>query len=117
MKQTRVYLTEAEADLLRNLSEREGRSQAAVLRAALPAYEAQTFVPRYFSLDGCVTGDGTSIADVPDEELMKGFGEDSFGSTSVPRGTCGEGDGRSLADYSRRSTDARLAEWRFGDLK
>ena len=31
-------------------------------------------------MDGIFEGDGTSIADVSDAELMKGFGEDSFGS-------------------------------------
>ena len=87
MEQARVHLTEAKTDVLSALTEREGRSKASVLRAALAAYEAQTFVPRYFSLDGCVTGDGTSIADVPDEELLKGFGEDSFGSTVAFPGT------------------------------
>lgn len=80
MKKTSVYLTESEADVLRNLSEREGRSQAAVLREALAVYDEQSLPDRAFEMDGIFEGDGTSIADVPDAELMKGFGEDSFGS-------------------------------------
>lgn len=116
MKQTRAYLTEAETDVLSALAEREGQSKASLLRAALAAYEAQTFVPRCFSLDGCVTGDGTSIADVPDEELLKGFGEDSFGPTGVPRGNLRRGRRVSRSRRSGGRSDARLAEWRFGDL-
>lgn len=80
MKKTSVYLTEAEADTLRVLAEREGRSQAAVLREALSVYDERSVPDRDFEMEGIFDGDGTSIADVPDDELMKGFGEDSFGS-------------------------------------
>lgn len=80
MKKTSVYLTEAEADTLRVLAEREGRSQAAVLREALSIYDERSVPDRDFEMEGIFDGDGTSIADVPDDELMKGFGEDSFGS-------------------------------------
>jgi bifunctional DNA-binding transcriptional regulator/antitoxin component of YhaV-PrlF toxin-antitoxin module len=34
---------------------------------------------RHFALAGSGRGDGTSIADIPEEELLKGFGEDSMG--------------------------------------
>ena len=87
MKKTSVYLTESEAETLRNLAEREGRSQANILREALAAYDEQTLPDRDFEMDGIFEGDGTSIADVPDAELMKGFGEDSFGSTVAFLGT------------------------------
>jgi hypothetical protein len=30
---------------------------------------------RDFALDGCVTGDGGSVADLDDEALLHGFGE------------------------------------------
>ena len=80
MKKTSVYLTESEADLLRSLAEREGRSQANILREALAVYDEQSLPDRDFEMDGIFEGDGTSIADVSDAELMKGFGEDSFGS-------------------------------------
>ncbi|MEO6043928.1 MAG: CopG family transcriptional regulator [Tepidiformaceae bacterium] len=80
MKKTSVYLTESEAETLRNLAEREGRSQAAVLREALSIYDGRSVPDRDFEMEGIFDGDGTSIADVPDDELMKGFGEDSFGS-------------------------------------
>lgn len=34
---------------------------------------------RDFAFLGAGRGDGTSVADIPEEELMKGFGEDSMG--------------------------------------
>lgn len=75
MRKTSVYLTESEVAILRRLAEREGKSQATVLREALAAYDEQVLPDRDFALDGCVTGDGTSAADIPEEEYLKGFGE------------------------------------------
>jgi predicted transcriptional regulator len=74
MKKTSVYLDEADIDRLRRLAEREGRSQAEIVRAALAAYESRRVPDRNFALAGSWEGDGTSIADVPEEELLKGFG-------------------------------------------
>jgi hypothetical protein len=79
MKKTSVYLEDEDVSRLRRLAEREGKSQARVLREALAAYDADLPPDRNFALSACFEGDGTSIADIPDEELMKGFGEDSFG--------------------------------------
>ena len=75
MKKTSVYLTEAEVEVLRNLAEREGRSQANILREALAAYDEQHLPDRDFAIFGSGEGDGRSIVDVPEEELMAGFGE------------------------------------------
>jgi hypothetical protein len=109
MKKTSVYLSDEDRDRLREIAEREGRSQASVLREAIAAYgdrEADErpafpgFEPpaglttvwkedefgryrvdlrpdgtRYFALDGAFAGDGTSAADIPEEEYLKGFGE------------------------------------------
>jgi hypothetical protein len=78
MKKTSVYLSEEDVERLRRLAEREGVSQAAVLREALAAYGDR--VPdRDFAMFGVFEGDGTSIADVPEDELLRGFGEDRFG--------------------------------------
>lgn len=78
MKKTSVYLSEREAEILRRIAEDEGKSQATVLREALAAYDARPKPERYFALDGAYEGDGRSIADVPEEELMRGFGEDDI---------------------------------------
>lgn len=34
---------------------------------------------RNFALAGCADGPGGSVADIPEEELLEGFGEDSMG--------------------------------------
>lgn len=73
-----MYLTEREVEILRRIAEDEGKSQAAVLREALAAYDQRPKPERYFAIDGAFEGDGTSIADIPEEELMDGFGEDDI---------------------------------------
>jgi predicted DNA-binding protein len=74
MKKTSIYLEDTDRERLRRLAEREGRSQAEVVREALAAYELQQAGDRRFALTGTWEGDGTSVADVPEEELLRGFG-------------------------------------------
>lgn len=74
MKKTSVYLDDADVERLRRIAAEEGRSQAEVVRAALSAYEQARAVPRVFALEGSWQGDGSSVADVPEEELLAGFG-------------------------------------------
>ncbi len=59
----------------RHLAKREGKPQATVLRESLAACYTEAALSRDFALDGVFEGNGTSIADVPDEELLTGFGE------------------------------------------
>jgi len=75
MRKTSVYLTERERQRLAHLAAQEGRSQAEIVRAAIEAYEPARPRARRFALEGCVSGDGTSAADIPEEEYLKGFGE------------------------------------------
>ena len=44
------------------------------MRAALAAYEAQLTAHRAFALSGVWEDDGTSVADIPEDELLLGFG-------------------------------------------
>ncbi|HKC73196.1 MAG TPA: ribbon-helix-helix protein, CopG family [Chloroflexota bacterium] len=74
MRKTSLYLDEADLERLRRLARREGRSQAEIMRAALAAYESQLTADRAFALSGAWEGDGTSVADIPEEELLRGFG-------------------------------------------
>jgi predicted transcriptional regulator len=74
MRKTSVYLDDSDAERLRRLAAEEGRSQAEIVRAALSAYEQARTAPRDFALDGAWAGDGSSVADVPEEELLAGFG-------------------------------------------
>jgi predicted transcriptional regulator len=74
MKKTSLYLDEVDLARLRRLARREGRSQAEIMRAALAAYEARLTADRAFALSGAWEGDGTSVANIPEEELLRGFG-------------------------------------------
>jgi predicted transcriptional regulator len=74
MKKTSIYLSEAEAERLRRLAIAEGRSQAEIVRDAIASYESRRQSDRDFALDGSWAGDGTSVADLSEEELLRGFG-------------------------------------------
>jgi predicted transcriptional regulator len=75
MRKTSVYLDEDQARRLAALARQEGRPQAEILREAVASYQPKPSRDRHFMLAGCGQGDGSSIADVPEEELLKGFGE------------------------------------------
>ena len=75
MRKTSVYLDEEQAERLARLSRQEGRPQAEILREAVATYQPKPPQDRNFALAGSGRGDGSSIADVPEEELLKGFGE------------------------------------------
>lgn len=74
MKKTSVYLEDSDVERLRRIAAEEGRSQAEIVRAALSAYEQAHKLPRAFALEGAWAGDGSSVADVPEEDLLVGFG-------------------------------------------
>ena len=97
MKTLSVELDEHQAASLKRVAEAEGRSEAEVAREAIVSYaqqfdstdesrnsrregrgsERRSERPRLrsFAMSGIVEGDGSSIADVPEEELLRGFGE------------------------------------------
>ncbi len=75
MRKTSVYLDEADARRLATLAEREGVSQASLLRKAIRAYVPQPRSSGTFALDGVGEGPGGSVADVDMATLLDGFGE------------------------------------------
>lgn len=75
MRKTSVYLDEDQARRLARMAREEGRSQAAVLREAVATYQPKPSQDRNFALSGSGRGDGSTIADVSEEDLLKGFGE------------------------------------------
>lgn len=78
MRKTSVYLDDARAARLARLAELEGRSQAEVLRSALDAYEPRLAGGREFALSAGfdrIDGDSRPISQIPDDELLAGFGE------------------------------------------
>lgn len=70
-----IELSADEIDDLRTVAAEQGISEADLVRAALGRYRRRRFPFRYSVLDGSVEGDGTSVADIPEEEYLKGFGE------------------------------------------
>lgn len=74
MNKTSVYLTDDEVARLAALAAREGTSQAEVIRRAIRTYEPERRGDRNFTLVGIADGPGGSIADIPEEELLEGFG-------------------------------------------
>ena len=74
MKKTSVYLNEHEVGRLAWLAEREGTTQAEIIRRAITRY-APDAPDRNFRLSGSFDGPGGSVADVPEDELLEDFGE------------------------------------------
>ena len=75
MRKTSVYLAEEQAQRLARLARQEGRSQAEILREAIAGYQPKPVEDRDFALAASGRGDGSSVADVPQAELLDGFGE------------------------------------------
>lgn len=75
MHKTSVYLTPEEIARLAALAEREGTSQAEVIRRAIRTYEPERKGDRNFALLGIGEGPGGSIADIPEGRLLEGFGD------------------------------------------
>jgi predicted DNA-binding protein len=75
MKKTSIYFDDDDVERLRRMARREGKSQAEIVRAALAVYESQLKPDRNFALTASGSGDGRSVADIPEEELLEGFGD------------------------------------------
>jgi len=74
VRKTSVYLSDEEIARLAALAEREGTSQADVIRRAIRTYEPERPGDRNFAIIAVADGPGDSVADIPDEELLQGFG-------------------------------------------
>jgi predicted transcriptional regulator len=75
VRKTSVYLSDQDAERLAQLARDEGRPQAQIIRDAIARYERPHARDRNFAMFDTGEGDGRSIADIPDEELLEGFGE------------------------------------------
>ncbi len=81
MKKTSIYLEDHQVERLKQLSEAEGRSQAEIVRHAITLYRSPSNQPpRKFAMEGVAPGLAQrlgyrSIMDIPEEELLEGFGE------------------------------------------
>lgn len=75
MKKTSVYLSPDEERRLEELALVERRPKAAIIREAIAGYRPRGSHDRGFALFDSGRGDGSSVADLDDEELLEGFGE------------------------------------------
>lgn len=77
MRKTSVYLDDRQADRLARLADEEGRSQAEILRAAIDAYRPRGAQDREFALAAGfdrVDDDPRPISEIPEDDLLDGFG-------------------------------------------
>jgi predicted transcriptional regulator len=77
MRKTSVYLDDEQAERLARLARQEGRSQADILRTAVAAYEPPGSRDRNFEIAAGFSRtdlDARPISQIPDEELLEGFG-------------------------------------------
>ena len=74
MKKSSLYLSEEQVAKLRRISAAERRSQAEVIRAAIDAYP-DVSAGRSFRAFAVGPGEGDAIAEIPEEELLEGFGD------------------------------------------
>jgi predicted DNA-binding protein len=78
MRKTSVYLDDELADRLARLARAEGRPQAEIVREAISSYRSAPKRDRNFALAGNferVDTDSPPISEIPENELMRGFGE------------------------------------------
>lgn len=69
-----MYLSEREQERLAQLAREEGRSQAEIIREAIASYRAKGSRDRDFAMARSGDGPGGSVADIPEDELLRGFG-------------------------------------------
>lgn len=77
MRKTSVYLDDEQAERLARLARQEGRSQADILREAVATYEPTASRDRDFEIAASfprTDADSRPISQIPDEELLEGFG-------------------------------------------
>ena len=78
MRKTSVYLDDEQADRLARLARAEGRPQAEIVREAISCYRPAPKRDRNFALAGNferIDADSRPISEIPEDELMRGFGE------------------------------------------
>jgi predicted DNA-binding protein len=77
VRKTSVYLDDELADRLAQLARQAGQSQAAILRAAIAAYDPLPAGDRSFAIAAGfprIDDDPRPISEIPDAELLEGFG-------------------------------------------
>jgi predicted DNA-binding protein len=77
-KKTSVYLERAQDEHLRALAKRTGRAKSQLIREAIDIYEPAASGDRSFALASGfqrIDSDARAISEIPEDELLDGFGE------------------------------------------
>jgi predicted transcriptional regulator len=77
MRKTSVYLDDRQAERLAQIAREQGRPQAEILREAIDAYRPRSSPDRGFSLAAGfarIDADPRPISEIPEHELLDGFG-------------------------------------------
>jgi len=70
-----VMLSEEQIERIRRMAKTVMKSEDQFLSDIIDRYAVESGQERRFAMEGIVRGPGGSVADIPDDELMKGFGE------------------------------------------
>jgi predicted transcriptional regulator len=74
LRKTSVYLGDRRRRRLARLARQEKTSQGEIIRRVIATYVPEPAVDRQFAGAGVAEGPNGSVADIPDEELLRGFG-------------------------------------------
>jgi predicted DNA-binding protein len=78
VRKTSIYLDDEQAERLARLARAEGRPQAEIVREAISCYRPNPKRDRNFAVAGNferIDTDPRPISEIPENELMLGFGE------------------------------------------
>ena len=75
MKQYTIMLDDEQVERLKRMAETEMKSEDQLIADIIKRYAVESGHERVFAMFGAGRGPGGSVADIPDDELMKGFGE------------------------------------------
>jgi hypothetical protein len=75
VRKTSARLDKDQPERVARSTREEGCSQAEIVRETAASYRSRSFQDRNFALAGSGQGDGSLITEVPEEDLLEGFGE------------------------------------------
>ncbi|MGE3269754.1 MAG: hypothetical protein AB7P40_13465 [Chloroflexota bacterium] len=75
MKQYTIMLDDEQVERLKRMAETEMKTEDQLIADLIRRYAVESGHERVFAMEGAGRGPGGSVADIPDEDLMQGFGE------------------------------------------
>jgi predicted transcriptional regulator len=75
MKRYTISLDDEQAERLQRMAQTEMKTEDQVINDLIRRYAVESGHERTFAMEAAGRGPGGSVADIPDDELMRGFGE------------------------------------------